>query len=356
MDLLDESAKGYVTECYNRIMNQQPNRSSGRTTNNDGTMYTGKDLAMLKSPFENVLKRIAPNDINPADVYKTSQIRYWNEEMDFILRGLSGSKKEQIKKIMEKHSGFRGMNSGMGGNHFRNPNDETFIDVPDEQINYIKNNYGDRNFSSGEILRRLFMAKTKDNIPTLRKLGAFQPGKIQNDFIRTMIWNVNPFLADCLIEIYKNGVGDQPKVCEDLVSALVHHWSDSTIPLIRETWEKSPDKRKLIAMEMKKVLIPKGDIQPMVDLLEKETTDEIRLELLPVIDMLKLSKAKGIIEKWASSAESDENKSRFVGEIKNLEIYHQKVIDLIADRIKPDDLLPYCTYVWDGDKYILKKD
>lgn len=360
LDLFDASAKDVVMTYYN-LYNKPLQVSSDSDIDgcriSDGNNLTefGRGNYLIPQVLKSVLARIAPNDLNPAMIYKFSQANNWSNEMDFSLRGVPAEKKEEIKNWISEKNLARGFPAGGGNRLFANPN-ETAINIPEEQIDFLKKNFKDESRSNHFILQNIINKRSPDVIPVLRKLGFFEDVDVQDFVIDVLLWNANPFLSDSLIEIYNADKKNQVVLSNKMVSVLVRHWSDAMIPVIREIWTSNPEKRKLIVTELKSSIIRKSNVEPIMDLFINEKDPDIRLESLPIIDCLNSSSAKQVLENWIASTDSAKHKEAFAAEIHTLEQFYQKIDDLINGKIKPDDLLPIHTYTWDGNKYILKKE
>jgi len=159
----------------------------------------------------------------------------------------------------------------------------------------------------------------------------------------------NPALDQFLIDSYE--YYQVPSTA--LVQAMLVCDTPKMRAYLDELWNEGTNEREFLLEDMSQ--IEQGDTRlvrwtkPISEL----TEPSLRLLTAPVLSLIDTSEAVAILASWA--AEPDEQLSTVAQE--HLDNYRKRghqAAELIAGKIKPDDLLPPQTqYVWDGQDYVL---
>ena len=176
----------------------------------------------------------------------------------------------------------------------------------------------------------------------------------------------NPSLDEFLIESY-NWLVEKPDVKHygnhaEVTRALVNANSDRIRKFLEGKWSESPESRG----KLSKILRSSGWTKPhmawLVPLIAQLPPDE-KYEAAGILDNVNTDDAWALLEEWA---DGDNEKlvrqakwflDRHAKETKNLNPLTGKGADLIAGKIKPDDLLAgAAAYVWTDKGYVSEKE
>jgi len=176
----------------------------------------------------------------------------------------------------------------------------------------------------------------------------------------------NPSLDEFIIESY-NWLAEKPNVRHygnhaEVTWALVNANSDRIHKFLEGKWNESAESRG----ELIRILRSAGWTKPhmgwLVPLIAQLPLDE-KYEAVGILDNINTDEAWALLEEWA---DGDNEKlarqakwylDKRAKETKSTKPPEGKGADLIAGRIKPDDLLPAATaYVWTDKGYVPEKE
>ena len=181
---------------------------------------------------------------------------------------------------------------------------------------------------------------------------------IQGDYdreevIRYLAERPNPSFDQFLIDSYEyylvtKGPGDHTS---NLIRAMLVCDTPKMRAYLNELWDEGTDERSFLLEEMSKMEQGDTGLVRWTQTISELTEPFLRLLAVPVLSLIDTPEAAVVLESWA--ADPDTQLRTLEEHLDNYRERDRQTADLIAGKIKPDDLLPQRTpYIWDGQDYV----
>ena len=176
----------------------------------------------------------------------------------------------------------------------------------------------------------------------------------------------NPSLDDFIIESY-NWLAEKPDVKHygnhsEVTRALLNANSDRIRKFMEGKWSESPEARGKLVKIFRSAGWTKPHMAWLVPLI-RDLSDSERPDAVGIIDNINTDDAWALLEEWADGDNEELVRrakwrlDKRAKETKNIKPSAGKGADLIAGKIKPDDLLPgAAAYVWTDKGYVSEKE
>ena len=195
-----------------------------------------------------------------------------------------------------------------------------------------------------EYLSRVNSPRTYDHIQNLLMRGDYSRRRV----IEYLEQRPNPALDQFLIDSYE--YYQTPPTA--LVQAMLICDTPKMRAYLNELWNEGTDEQSFLLEEMSKMELGHMNLARWIRPISELIDLSLRLLAVPVLSQIDTPEAATILESWA--AEKDEQLRILAQEhLDNHRERDRQTADLIAGKIKPDDLLPpQIPYVWDGQNYV----